>query len=879
MHVQYPNTSVRRSRCATFARTIVGLLLLMAVFAAEPAVAQHDSVRILPQSGGAPYKCCYDFIVFNGHGTPGVRISEFRVRILSGNATIVTGAGEAEAPPDWTIFIADDLKNVSWFAQTTSSELDSGESIGGFRICVQDTGVFRMQWQTRSFDSTLTTDTVAFVCRRDQQCGEAFFRQIPSNEECAFNIDMINGTRNRTVNRLSLEIVTPSVTLRRDGGRVPAGWRRTDVDTARLNFTTTGGLRYEQFIEGFAVRFDADHDSTFRVVYRLMEFDQVLCFDTVTLRCRPLIAVDTVSISNMYDSCCHDVRIVNSHRPASRLDRVRFEVVTPNVRITRAPDAPAGWTRVGFSNDTILYTRSPGLNTGDSVIFRGLCFDNSLAANDSIHYEFRIFGDDVAIESGTVALYCRRELIFCDSVQATVDPTFPSSTRCVDLRVRNTNSLGEPINRVAFKIANPGTPRVLISSSAPPGWSVATSGPDSVVFTGGRILDNGYGDFRLCLSLGDGATRDPVSITWRTGAQRGPLCEGTIPVNAILNRTCDSVAWVEVPSTDPTQCCFDLTFANRNDQNRPIDGLLFRVARSNVIFADATAADGWTLTTADFPNVEVGFQGGPLAAGSDAVGFRLCINASQLPPTRPITIPVVWRSFSSTGAVCFDTVRLVCSGQVEQQCDTIELSGHSQISERACEMAFTVTNTAVPAARLDTVVAYVENASGRIFEAVAPAGWSVIALQDDRVVFAGGDLASNSSASFTVRMDNLVSATADLRLETRRDSKSCAQSFNIECRTSAVQLADRRAATSLHEAVPNPTGGRATIGYTLGEATNVTISVHDERGMEVLRVPIGLQPAGDHTAVLELGHLPGGTYFYSLVSDDGIVTRRLLLIR
>ncbi len=842
------------------------------------AQTREDSVTVTHVSSD-PYVCCFNFIVYNGHADTSKRISEFRVDLVSGNARIIAGAGAAGSPIDWSVFIDGDLRGVSWFANTRDAELDSAESTGGFRICVRDTGVFRLAWTTRNIDSTLSTDTLTFVCTAND-CDEAFFHQVPSSEECVFDIDLASNTRNRTINRFGLEIVTPNVEFRPEGGRVPSGWRRSNPDSNQILYTTTSsGLTFGQFVQGFRVRIDGSADSTFRLVYRTFEFDQQLCFDTVTLHCRGLDTFDFVSAVDTGGSCCHDLYFINRHVPGSTVDHIRLEVLTPEVTFSGPPTPPPGWMLVGSSSDTALFAAASSLASGDTAIIRGLCFDNSLASNDSIHFQIDVVGDDVRIERGTVGVSCQRPLVFCDSVTVDVDSTFPSPYRCITVNVSNTNSLGALIERVALHLSNPGTRRVILSSTPPAGFAVEASGPDSIVFSGGRIYPGETKGFELCLGLGDTTTGDPLTIRWATSTAAGALCSGSVEANLILDRTCDSVAWSEVTSASTDECCFEVRFLNRNDQSIAVQGLLFAVGRPDVIFSSAAAPDGWTLSTSDFPNAQIGFDGGPIASGGAQGGFSFCINTSQLPAARPVTIPVVWRSFGPDGAICFDTVRLVCSGEIEQRCDTMLLLGATTIAPNTVQAQFRLRNQALPAAPVDTVRFTIVGGTGQFFEASGPAGWNLLRLDDSTVVFGGGALLSGDSADFTIKATNVTDPPLVVTMSSVRADQTCSQTFNVNATSGVRQAGAAIGGLSLGAASPNPTTGRIEIPFTLKNSADVSIVICDAVGRRQRRLTLGRLESGAHSTSVDLSGLPSGVYLYTLEVRGRSITRRVVLAR
>lgn len=77
-------------------------------------------------------------------------------------------------------------------------------------------------------------------------------------------------------------------------------------------------------------------------------------------------------------------------------------------------------------------------------------------------------------------------------------------------------------------------------------------------------------------------------------------------------------------------------------------------------------------------------------------------------------------------------------------------------------------------------------------------------------------------------------------------------------------------------AAPNPTTGRLTLHLTLKQATRATIAVRNALGQEVLRLPATALTTGKNAVQLDLSHLAGGVYFYSVQADQFTLTRRVV---
>jgi len=78
---------------------------------------------------------------------------------------------------------------------------------------------------------------------------------------------------------------------------------------------------------------------------------------------------------------------------------------------------------------------------------------------------------------------------------------------------------------------------------------------------------------------------------------------------------------------------------------------------------------------------------------------------------------------------------------------------------------------------------------------------------------------------------------------------------------------------------PNPFNAATIIHYHLLRRGHVTLTIHDLRG-RVIEVPVDeVQDAGSHQIRFDAGALPAGLYPYYLVSETGISSGKMVLVR
>jgi endoglucanase len=79
---------------------------------------------------------------------------------------------------------------------------------------------------------------------------------------------------------------------------------------------------------------------------------------------------------------------------------------------------------------------------------------------------------------------------------------------------------------------------------------------------------------------------------------------------------------------------------------------------------------------------------------------------------------------------------------------------------------------------------------------------------------------------------------------------------------------------------PNPFNPQTTISYSLPRASTVTLRVYDLIGREVATLLHNdREPAGDREVSFGGTNLPSGIYFYRLLAEDFIETKRMVLVK
>jgi len=77
---------------------------------------------------------------------------------------------------------------------------------------------------------------------------------------------------------------------------------------------------------------------------------------------------------------------------------------------------------------------------------------------------------------------------------------------------------------------------------------------------------------------------------------------------------------------------------------------------------------------------------------------------------------------------------------------------------------------------------------------------------------------------------------------------------------------------------PNPTAGAFSIQYGLEQPGEVSVTLYDSHGSEVLRAFEGPRGTGEHTLQLDAAQLTDGVYFYRVVSSGTVIAGSTMVV-
>lgn len=77
---------------------------------------------------------------------------------------------------------------------------------------------------------------------------------------------------------------------------------------------------------------------------------------------------------------------------------------------------------------------------------------------------------------------------------------------------------------------------------------------------------------------------------------------------------------------------------------------------------------------------------------------------------------------------------------------------------------------------------------------------------------------------------------------------------------------------------PNPFSQNTIIEFYLGKSQNAKVCIFDQLGNKLITFANKYQAKGKHQISFNKGKLPAGVYYYRLISDEGIITKKLQIV-
>lgn len=96
---------------------------------------------------------------------------------------------------------------------------------------------------------------------------------------------------------------------------------------------------------------------------------------------------------------------------------------------------------------------------------------------------------------------------------------------------------------------------------------------------------------------------------------------------------------------------------------------------------------------------------------------------------------------------------------------------------------------------------------------------------------------------------------------------------------STASVNENKSSLTVSQNIPNPANGFTYVNYSLKNASDVKITLFDVTGKELATIAEGSKNAGAHSAKLDLSKLTAGVYYYTVRTEDGSATRKMVVTR
>ena len=133
-------------------------------------------------------------------------------------------------------------------------------------------------------------------------------------------------------------------------------------------------------------------------------------------------------------------------------------------------------------------------------------------------------------------------------------------------------------------------------------------------------------------------------------------------------------------------------------------------------------------------------------------------------------------------------------------------------------------------------------------------------------------------ARFTLANSNsihLKEVTIDYTVRLQGESELYSGTISVP----VEELIQKPTEFAVFQNTPNPFNPSTTIEYTLPEDSYVTLSIYNVTGQRITVLKNEHEPAGIHSITWDAGALPSGVYFYTVITGNHSVTKKMLLMK
>ncbi len=164
-----------------------------------------------------------------------------------------------------------------------------------------------------------------------------------------------------------------------------------------------------------------------------------------------------------------------------------------------------------------------------------------------------------------------------------------------------------------------------------------------------------------------------------------------------------------------------------------------------------------------------------------------------------------------------------------------------------------------------------------------PVPYTNVNPSSDTPIFVKPDNTSGAAdTAWTLKTANLIAyAGQRIYLHYQHDANDMFILYldQMVIKENPASVSENTSLTNSLNAFPNPASHVVTFSYALASESNVTINITDITGKIVASINEGTKANGSYTTQFNTAALSAGTYFYSVVTNNGAATKKLVITK
>ncbi|MDX9757902.1 MAG: T9SS type A sorting domain-containing protein [Bacteroidota bacterium] len=402
----------------------------------------------------------------------------------------------------------------------------------------------------------------------------------------------------------------------------------------------------------------------------------------------------------------------NLHRPAGAIDRIRFEILTPGIRVSAPGSGP--WTHTIESQTAVRFDAVTPLPTGDSLVGMQLAMVNP-GVFDQVRLRWQTFLNGTAVFSDTIMLACPPTVFTAsDTMLLAMGDSCAATVLLVNRHAPFTTS-----THVAAEILAGGED--FVSVTAPAGWRLDSLTLDGAYFRHAASgLSSGDTTEAFILNFTEHEAGRPFPLRLRSWYNQRVVGEDVqIVACEAPPGNCDSIG---VHVLDSRASLFSVY--NTHQPASTITAVAVSAPARDVTIGVISLPDGWMVDSAATDYLRATTTAGLPSGEPNPADFALRFSRN----TRS-DVSLRWCTIDSAGVICCQTLPLQLPAW--RDCDSLEVTP----IPGDCGADLRLHNIHGGGATIVALGIHVRTPGRTIDTAFARPGWNVERHGADRIAF------------------------------------------------------------------------------------------------------------------------------------------------